>query len=129
MRNWIRNVTLGLAIIGASALSSCIVTSSSGNPTGTSYSFGHLEGVVNGTPQNVVKAATSVLEEQEMQEITQAATGLDGKVNAKTALGTNIGITVNKKDETTCKLSIKIGNFGDHQISTDLYEKIKAKLP
>lgn len=129
MRNWIRNSTLCLSIVGLSALSSCIVTSSSGNPTGTSYTFGYLDGVVNGTPQNVVKAATSVLEEQEMQEISQAATGLDGKVTAKTALGTNIGITVNKKDDTTCKISIKVGSFGDHQISVDLYEKVKAKLP
>lgn len=129
MRISIQNAVLGLAIVGASTLSSCIVTSSSGNPTGTSYVFGHLDGVVNGTPQNVVKAAAGVLEEQEMQEITQAATGLDGKVGAKTALGTNIAITVNKRDEATCKLSIKVGSFGDHQISTDLYEKIKAKLP
>lgn len=129
MKSWIRNASFCLALGALSGLSGCIVTSNGAGPTGTSYSFGHLDGVVNGTPQNVVKATVGVLEEQEMREVTQSATGLDGKVTAKTALDTNISVTVNRRDDTTCKISIKIGTWGDHQVSTDLFEKIKAKLP
>jgi hypothetical protein len=129
MKTWIRIATSLLVLCGSTASSACIVTSNGTEPAGTSYVFGHLDGVVNGTPQEVVKAAKSVLDEQEMHEVADAATGLDGKVTAKTALDTAIGITVNRRDEKTCKISIKIGTFGDHQISADLYEKIKAKLP
>ena len=129
MKAWIRIAALSLALGGAAGLSACISTSSGAIPTGTSYSFGHLDGVLNGTPQTVVKAAQDVLEEQEMREITPSATGLDGKVTAKTALDTYISMTVNRRDESTSKISIKVGTFGDHKISADLYEKIKAKLP
>ncbi len=128
MKHWIRTAGCALALAGAASLSSCIVTSSGANPAGTSYVFGHLDGVLKGTPQAVVKAAKSVLDEQEMKDVTPIASALDGKVTARTALDTAITITVTRKDEATSNVSIKIGSFGDHQISTELFEKIRAKL-
>ena len=128
MKTWIRIAVLGIVLAGSAGMSACVSSSNASMPPGTSYVFGHLDGVMNGTPQSVVKAAKSVLEDQEMKEITEAASALDGKVTAKTALDKPISITVTKKDETSSKISIKIGSFGDHAVSVDLYGKIKSKL-
>jgi hypothetical protein len=128
VKNWIRIAGLALVLTGAASLEGCIVTSSGANPAGTSYVFGRLDGALKGTPQTVVKAAKSVLDEQEMKDVTEIASALDGKVTARTALDTAITVTVTRKDETMSNVSIKVGSFGDHQISTELFEKIRAKL-
>ena len=128
MKNWIRIACCALALAGALSLEGCIVTSNGANPEGTSYVFGRLDGVLKGSPQTVVKAAKNVLDDQEMKDVTEIASALDGKVTARTALDTAITVTVTRKDDATSNISIKVGSFGDHQISTELYQKIKAKL-
>ena len=128
MQAWIRIAVSTLVLAGSAGFSACVSSSNAANPAGTSYVFGRLDGVVNGTPQSVVKAAKSVLEDQEMKDVTEAASALDGKVTAKTALDTPITITVNRQDETSSKVSIKVGSWGDHKVSVDLYEKIRTKL-
>jgi hypothetical protein len=128
VKHWIRITSCALVLAGTAALQGCIVTSSGANPEGTSYVFGHLDGVLKGSPQSVVKAAKNVLDDQEMKDVTEVASALDGKVTARTALDTSITITVTRKDDTTSNVSIKVGSFGDHQIATGLYEKIRAKL-
>jgi hypothetical protein len=128
VKTWIRIACLTLALAGTASLEGCIVTSSGANPEGTSYVFGHLDGVLKGSPQAVSKAAKNVLDDQEMKEVVEVASALDGKVTARTALDTPITITVTKKDDATSNVSIKVGSFGDHQISTELYQKIRAKL-
>jgi hypothetical protein len=128
VKNLIRIAGCVLALVGSASLGGCIVTSSGANPEGTSYVFGHLDGVLKGSPQTVVKAAKNVLDDQEMKDVAEVASALDGKVTARTALDTAITVTVTRKDDATSNISIKVGSFGDHQISTELYQKIKAKL-
>jgi hypothetical protein len=127
MRNRIAIATLGFALGALTNLSSCVV-GDTGAGAGTAYSFGHLEGTLPGSPQKVVQASESVLKEQDIPIVSSGATGLDGKVVAKTALDKQIEITVKRHDETSSKISIRVGNFGDLELSRSLYEKIKAKL-
>ena len=109
-------------------LSGCVIDTSGSGPAGTSYAFGHLDGILPGTPKQVVEASEAVLKEQETHVLSRDATALDGKVVARTALDTSIEITVKRNDDSSSRISIRVGSFGDPQLSRDLYGKIKAKL-
>lgn len=116
----------GLALAALATLPGCVVNETS--PGGTSYSFGHLDGTLPATPQRVVEASDAVLREEEMHVVSKDATALDGKVVARTALDTQIEVTVKRLDDANSHVSIRVGAWGDAQISRDLFEKIKAKL-
>jgi hypothetical protein len=128
MSHRIQIAALTLALAALPTLSGCVIDTSGSGPAGTSYSFGHLDGILAGTPKQIVEASEAVLKEQEIGITSKAATGLDGKVVGKTALDTQIEITVKRQDDASSRISIHVGSFGDPQLSRDLYSKIKAKL-
>jgi hypothetical protein len=119
---------LALALCAGSAFSSCEGLRAKPGVDGTAYSLGHLDAMVSASPQRVVEAATRVLEEMEIQLVTSAASGVDGKVSGRTALDKRIDITVHRQDTETTKLSIQVGTFGEEALSREIYDRIKAKL-
>jgi len=123
-----RTVVLGLVLGAAGTLPACVVASAGPDASGTVYVLGHLDAKVSGTPQDVVKASEKVFKDQDMHIVSSDATGLDGKVVARTALETRIEVTVERQDDSTSKLSIRVGTFGDQKLSRELFEKIKARL-
>jgi len=128
MTHRIRIAACSLALAALPTLAGCVVVASGPGPAGTSYTLGHLDGTLAASPQKVVDASEAVLKEQDMHMVSKDATGLDGKVVARTALDTRIEITVERQDEKKSKISIRVGTFGDVKLSRDLFEKIKAKL-
>jgi len=122
-----RIAVLALALGALPGLSGCI--SSAGSPPGTTYSFGSLDCSVPATPEKVVQASEKALKEKDLHMVSSDATGVDGKVVAKTALDTTIAITVTRQDDKTSKITIRVGTFGDQELSNDLLEKIRANLP
>lgn len=119
---------LAIAIGAGAALSACANIRSKPGADGTAYSLGHLDVMVHADPKRVVEAAESVLREMDIKVETSAASGVDGKVIAKTALDKRIEITVERQDAETSKYSILVGSFGDQALSREIHEKMKAKL-
>ena len=119
---------LALVLGGLSALPACEVVRGSPSLDGTTYVLGGLEGLVRGTPKRVTEAAESVVQDEDLHVLSSAASGVDGKVVARTALDTKVEIQVERRDEETCKLSIRVGTLGDRELSRRIFEKIKAKL-
>jgi hypothetical protein len=128
MNQRIRIATWGLALGGLMGLPACVVVAAGAGAAGAAYVMGHLDGPMPGTPQKVVQASEAVLKEQEMHILSSDATGVDGKVVARSALDTRIEITVKRQDDSTSQISIRVGTFGDQKLSRELYDKIKAKL-
>jgi hypothetical protein len=128
MTHRIQIAALTVALAALPTLSGCVIDTSGSNQAGTSYAFGHLDGILAGTPKQIVEASEAVLKEQETHIISKDATAFDGKVVARTALDTSIQITVKRQDDSSSRISICVGSFGDPQLSRDLYGKIKAKL-
>jgi hypothetical protein len=128
-RKWIATFGLALALGIASSLSSCLVAAAGAGAAGTAYVMGSLDGTLPASPEQVVQASESVLKEKEMHMVSSEATGVDGKVVARTALDTKVDITIKRQDEKNSKISIRVGTFGDRGLSTEILEKIRAKLP
>jgi len=128
MTNRIQITACSFALAALPILSGCVSNASGPGPAGTTYTLGHLDGALAGTPQKVVEATEAVLKAQDIPITSKDSTGLDGKVVGRTALGTQIEITVRRQDDAHSTISIRVGTFGDAKISRDLFEKIKAKL-
>jgi len=79
-------------------------------------------------PDQVVEAAKEALDELDLQMISSAATKLDGQIEAKTAQGKTVSITVEKEGEGVSKVGVKVGTFGDETISNAVIEKTRARL-
>ena len=117
--------TLGLAAF--TLLPGCESLRASPGPDGTAFSLATLDGIVRGTPKQVVEAAEEVLEEMDLKVVTSAASGVDGKLVARSALDKPINIEVKKMDDSTSKVSIRVGTFGDSELSREIYRKTKSK--
>ena|SRR5258705_4272970 len=120
--------TFVFALCASSSLSGCLVAAAGAGAAGTAYVMGSLDGSLPGTPEQIVKASESVLKEKDIHMVSSDATGIDGKVVARTATDKKIEITVKRQDEKNAKVSIRVDTFGDHELSTSLFEGIKAKL-
>lgn len=129
MKIFVKLSVLGLALACASALPGCLLAAAGAGAAGAAYVMGDLEGTVNGTPQKVVDVSKEVLEEKELRDVHGDATGVDGSASGRMASETKIEIHVNRRDEKTCKISIRVGTFGDEKLSQELYDRIRAKLP
>ncbi len=79
-------------------------------------------------PDEVVRAAEGALEELELQKVSSSATKLDGEIEAKTAQGKKISITVTKEGEGVSKFAIKVGTLGDETMTNAIIEKTRARL-
>jgi hypothetical protein len=117
-----------LALAAVPALSGCDALREKPGPDGTVYSFGQFDGTLSANPQQVVEATESVLKEQQLHILSSDATGLDGKIVARSALDKEIRVTVKRQGEKMSIVSIHFGSYGDSAMSRDLYEKIKSKL-
>jgi hypothetical protein len=128
MKAIVPTVFLALSIVSGTTLTGCEGIRSKPGVDGTAYSLGHLDVVASADPRKVVEAAESVLKEMDIEVVDAGASGVDGRVVGKTALGKRIEITVERLDAETSKYSIVIGSFGDEAFSREIHEKIKAKL-
>ena len=128
MRRPIQIALTVLALAAVPALGGCESMRSKPGPDGTAFSLCTLDGLLNASPQKVIQASENVMKEQEFHIASSDATGVDGKIVAHTALDKEIAITVKRESDTSSKISIRVGSFGDQAMSRDLYEKIKAKL-
>jgi hypothetical protein len=124
----IQFASLALALGAATSLSGCLVAAAGAGAAGTAYVMGSLDGTVPGTPEKVVEASESVFKDKEVHILSKDATGLDGTIIAKTALDKRIEVTVKRQDEKTSTISIRVGTFGNQELSRELFEKIKARL-
>jgi hypothetical protein len=128
MKNRNRIATLGLALGALTGLSGCVVVAAGAGAAGTAYVMGSLDSSVPGSPEKVVEASESVLKETDIHVVSKDATGIDGTVVGKTALDKKIEITVKRQDEKTSAISIRVGTWGDRELSQELFEKIRARL-
>jgi hypothetical protein len=129
MKTRFQIATLSLALLATTGLSGCLAVAAGAGAAGAVYVMGSLDSTVPGTPETVVDATEGALKDTDIHVLSKDATGIDGSVVGRTALDTKVEITVKRQDEKTSKISIRVGTFGDKELSQQIYDKIKAKLP
>jgi hypothetical protein len=129
MRTRFQIATLSLALFATAGLSGCLAVAAGAGAAGAVYVMGSLDSTLPGNPEAVVDASEGALKDTDIHVLSKDATGIDGSVVGRTALDTKVEITVKKHDEKSSKISIRVGTFGDKELSQQIYDKIKAKLP
>ncbi len=92
------------------------------------YIRGELDTSVNGTVDTVGVATTKALEELRFAKIHENKSAVDAEIRARTGQDKKIDIRLNRTSDTLTRVRIRVGTFGDEDLSRLLLEKIKAKL-
>ena len=130
MKNTVRlwSALAVLAVVPFAA-SGCVAAAAAGaGAAGYAWYKGEFEATLDGSPPQVTKAAKAALEDYEMRDVQSTATELDGKVTATSALDKEVTVKVKRKSEGISTIGIRVGTWGDEELSRTLYEKIKARL-
>ena len=101
-------------------------------PEGTSASYSKAEGVLRSTLEgsvpDVVNATNATLEDLELTGVDSQVDKLKGKITARMAVGTKVGINLEAVDFDTTAIRIKVGTFGDKSISMQILRNIEKQL-
>ena len=132
MRAWGRNIVAGMGIlVVTSLLTGCgalFLGAAAGGVAGALYYKGELEADVEATPQAVIAATEKAFRDLIWAKETATATDTDGLATARTATGKEVKVTVVTKTPEVSTLGIRVGTFGDENLSRLLYDRILAFL-
>jgi hypothetical protein len=126
-RRWAAFPVLGLGLI---MLAGCgaLVAGAAAGAGAVAYIRGELEATEEAPIGAVVKAAQAAIDDLELKLIGTEADAYSGKITAETARGTDIGISVKRVNENATKIHIRVGVFGDEELSRLIHDKIRAHL-
>ena len=96
--------------------------------TGVFYYKGELRAQVEADPDEVMAATEKAFDYFKWSTVELKASRTDGVAEAKTAAGKSIYVTVEAQQARLSVISIRVGAFGDENLSQMLYEKIKGYL-
>ena len=91
--------------------------------------FQGTQTIVTADPVAVTSAAKEVVDELKLTLVSSGASGLDGKVVARTAKNTKLTVDVKTAGENLSRVTVRAGGFGDKTIQKQVLDRIRAKLP
>jgi hypothetical protein len=114
----------GVLLVGCK---SAVVT-----PEGTEAEFNkaerHLRAVLPATLPEVANATTETLTDLDLVAIDSTVDRLKGRITARMAVGTKVGINLEAVDMENTEIVIKVGTFGDRSISLQILRNIEKRL-
>jgi hypothetical protein len=129
MTTYARSIVALVLTISTLALGGCLaVVAAAGAAGGVAYVAGDLETTLNANPPQVIDAANAAVSDMNLARVSSTATDIDGMVIARTADDTKITIKVKQSGEGMSHLSIRVGVFGDEQVSLQVLENIRNNL-
>jgi hypothetical protein len=93
------------------------------------YVRGELEAVYASAYQETWTATLAALDSLEMRKKSASKDAFGGRIDAARADGTPITIRVTPITPTGTSVKIRIGFFGNREMSTMIADQIKAELP
>ena len=124
----VQNAVIGVVlIVSVMALTGCpafFVGAAGGAVAGALYYQGELKADVDATPQAVITATEKAFRDLIWSKEVATASATDGLATARTATGKEVKVTVNAKMPAVSTVGIRIGTFGDENLSRLLYDRI-----
>ena len=120
-----------LLMVLASLLTGCGVLfmgAAAGSVAGALYYQGELKADVEASPPEVITATEKAFRDLIWAKETASASEIDGLATARTATGKEVKVTVVAKEPQVSTIGIRIGTFGDENLSRLLYDRIVSFL-
>lgn len=114
-------VTLGLMMMAG------LIACSTGQ-SGVKNRFGTITATLAASPQAVATAAAETLEAMDLILISNQATGVDGRVVARTARDDSVTVDVKSGGQNVSNVEIRVGSFGNEAMSLTILEGIQQRL-
>ena len=123
-------LALALPLLTLTLLTGCLVVAAAGAAGGTIYWMeGKLVVTVDGTPEQIAAAAnTALTSDLKMPVIASQATAVDAEITARTADDTRVKIWAKSVSAKSSEVQIRVGNWGDKEVSQRVLDAIKLHL-
>ena len=92
------------------------------------YVRGDLEATVGAGYEDTLRAVRAGLEKMQYNPVSDRHDAISGEFVARTAKDERVHVLVTADSEKVTKIRIRIGVFGDEQVSRALLDAIKAEL-
>jgi hypothetical protein len=117
-------------LMNALLLPGCMLAAVGAGAAGTvAYFKGDLESTESASLDAVYTATEKAVEEMGLYVISKEKDALGTRFVLRDTTDKKITINLTAVSETTTKLSIRVGVFGDESRSRRIYEQIKTNLP
>ena len=123
---WAAAVALGASVLLSSG---CLLLAAGAAGAGTvAYVRGELGASLGTELGAVVKATGRSIEQLKFARVAESADAFSARFTARTAQDKKIEIVLTKIGEDLTKVEIRVGVFGDEDVSMTILGKIKANL-
>jgi hypothetical protein len=121
-----------IMIAAAALMSGCgallVGAAAGGAAAGALYYQGELKADLEATPPQVIAATERAFRDLIWAKESANASQADGLATARTATGRAVKVTVVMKTPQVSSIGIRIGTFGDENLSRLLFDRIQAFL-
>ncbi len=120
-----RTATLALLTLSLASAPGCVFAAAG---LGAAYYYtSSADAEISATPQDVIAAAQSVMEEMELRVESSRASALDGYLLARTAKDDRVNIKVSSKTEGQSQVTVRVG-LTDERAAQRILDGIVARL-
>ena len=115
-------------VLSAILLTSGCLVAAAGAAGGVLYAKGDLESTLSATPARIAAATEKAFTEMKIAKTSAVSSDLDAQVIGRSATDKKITVTSKAKGDKISSISIRVGTFGDKDLSQVLFDKIKKNL-
>ncbi|MBW8781228.1 MAG: DUF3568 family protein [Verrucomicrobia bacterium] len=109
--------------------SGCLLVAAGAAGAGTvAYVRGELDASLAGSYDSVVKAANRALDDLQFKKINETKDAIKTVLVARTADDKKVRIEITKVSDTLTKVEIRVGVFGNENLSRTILDKIQKNL-
>jgi len=119
---------VAMLTLSAVLLTSGCLVAAAGAAGGVFYAKGDLETTLAATPAQIAAATEKAFTEMKIAKTSAVSSDLDAQVIGRSATDKKITVTSKVKGDKISSISIRVGTFGDKDISRALFDKIKKNL-
>lgn len=128
-----KNILLVIvAALSLAVLNGCAVLVVGGAAAAGAGTVVYLDGELKDTQsyslEAVYSASLAGLKDMQFSVVNSSKDTINAKILARTATDTKVQITLTKQSPTLTEIRIRVGTFGDEQMSRQILDKIKAHL-
>jgi hypothetical protein len=127
---WLRNIAMmvlmGVVMLQLTGCALLLVGGAAAGAAaaGVMYNEGELRADLEAKPPEILQATERAFRDLIWTKESAKASATDGLATARTATGREVTVTINRKTENVSRIGIRIGTFGDENLSRLLYDKI-----
>ena len=118
-------VCLGVSVI---SLSGCILAAAGAGAGAVAYVRGELETNLDADYDRAVEATRGALADLEFARVSENKDALKAVLIYRTAMDKRVEVSLTNSAKKLTNIKIRVGVFGDEQVSLSVLNKIKARL-